>query len=377
MLDRRGGASGPSPGMAVTDRHPTASRGSPAGTGPDVLLVSLGTTLGWRIADRLFLEQLERAGASTAAVAVRFGWTGRLRRAYPVNDLVEMTAARRALRTALRRRPPRAVVFSSTTAAMLAPRLDVPHAVRLDAPARLNRPGRRNSVLHALERRALRRARIVLPWSRAAAEALPADAAGAVVLPPPIEPSGPSAEQRDPLAVAYVPDPKAKGLDLLVAAWAAAGVDARLRVFGIDPAWARLHLARMGVPEPPTVEWPGMVSADEFRSALRRARVFAAAARWEDFGQAPLEARADGALLATVPSPGPFEALRFARELEPELVAESSRPEALARAISKAFELPDDRVRDYRRRAAALLRPYGPEAVQQTVSRDVIPALVA
>ena len=78
-----------------------------------------------------------------------------------------------------------------------------------------------------------------------------------------------------------------------------------------------------------------------------------------------------------MPSPGPFEALRFARELEAELVAASSRPEALARAIRTAFELPDDRVRDYRRRAAALLRPYGPEAVQQTVSRDVLPALVA
>ena len=32
---------------------------------PDVLLVSLGTTLGWRVADEQLLAQLERAGAAT------------------------------------------------------------------------------------------------------------------------------------------------------------------------------------------------------------------------------------------------------------------------------------------------------------------------
>ena len=348
----------------------------PATTDPELLLVSLGTTLGWRVADRLFLEQVERAGARAAAVAVRFGWTGRLRRGYPVNDLVEMTAARRAVEAALRRSRPLAVVFSTTTAAMLAPRLDVPYAVRLDAPARLNRPERRNSLLHALERRALGRARLTLPWSRAAASALPRGAAPAVVVPPPVEPSGPGAQRRERLAVAYVPDPKAKGLDVLIAGWDEARVDATLRVYGIDRAWARSHLERSGVTEPPGVEWPGMVAAEEFRGALRHARVLAAGARWEDFGQASLEALADGALVATVPSGGPFEALRLARELAPELVAASIEPWALGRAIRAAFELPEERVRDYRRRAAELLRPFRPEAVQETVARQVLPALL-
>jgi hypothetical protein len=62
---------------------------------PDVLLVSLGTTLGWRVADELLLEQLQRAGASTTAVSVGRGAADRLRRGYPLNDLVEMHAARR------------------------------------------------------------------------------------------------------------------------------------------------------------------------------------------------------------------------------------------------------------------------------------------
>jgi hypothetical protein len=364
--------------------------GRRSGTDPDILLVSLGTTLGWRVADRLFLEQLDRAGASTAAVRVRFGWTGRLRRGYPANDLVEMLAARRALQAALRTHRPRAVVISTTTAAMLAPRFGVPYAVRLDAPARLNRPGARNAALRPLERRALARARLVLPWSGAAREALPAGAAPAAVVPPPVEPSArPQAapegdapatgerEARERLAVAYVPDPKAKGLDVLIAGWAAAGLDgARLGVYGVDPGWARSHLRRRGVSEPAGVEWQGMVPATDFRAALRRALVFASGARWEEFGQAPLEALADGALLATVPSEGPFEALALARELEPALVARSHAPADLAAALRAAFELPNERAREYRVRAGELLRPYRRESIQETVTREVVPALL-
>jgi hypothetical protein len=176
-----------------------------------------------------------------------------------------------------------------------------------------------------------------------------------------------------------VPDPKAKGLDVLVAGWAAARVadeGARLRIYGLEPAWGRAHLERTRVPEPPGIEWPGMVPAGEFRAALRRARVMAAGARWEDFGQAPLEALADGTLLATVPSGGAFEALRLARELEPSLVAAQVEPVELGRAIRAAFELPEGQARDYRRRAAEMLRPFRAEAVQETVRRDVLPVLL-
>ena len=44
---------------------------------------------------------------------------------------------------------------------MLADPRGLPYAVRLDAPACLNRPGPQNAGLHALERRALARARLV------------------------------------------------------------------------------------------------------------------------------------------------------------------------------------------------------------------------
>jgi glycosyltransferase involved in cell wall biosynthesis len=335
----------------------------------DVLVLSLGTTRGLRVADAAFVEQVRAAGATAEAVAVRIGALDRLRRGYPANDLVEAAAARRAVTSA----QARSVVFSAVTAAMLAPRLDVPYAVRLDSPAALNRPGLRNKALHALERRALRGARLVLPWSRAARDALPVGSARAVVLPPPVESSGPPAASRERTAVAYVPDPKAKGLSLLSAAWReAAPSEARLAVYGIDADRAHRHLDRFGPPEPEGIEWMGQAPAAEFRAALRSCTVYVHSAVWEDFGQAPLEALADGALLATVPSGGAYEALRLARELDPALVAPDLEPTSLAECIRHAFERPGD---DYARRAAALLSPYRREALEATVREAVLPAL--
>jgi glycosyl transferase family 1 len=344
---------------------------------PDILLLSLGTTLGWRVGDSLFAHQLHRAGVSVAPVSVRMGAGGRLRRAYPVTDLVEAVAARRALAAALDRHSPRAVVISTTTAAMLADTRGLPYAVRLDAPARLNRPGAHNAALHALERRALASASLVLPWSEAARAALPAGHARAVVVPAPIEPSGERPWRRDRLAVAYTPDVKAKGLDVVCGAWAAAAIpDARLEVFGVERGPALAHLSRTGTPVPSEVEFRGKAPPEQFRAALRHALVYAGGARWEDYGQAPLEALADGALVATVPSGGPFEALAFARELAPELVTGAVAAAPLATALRAAFDLPEQRVEAYRERAAQLLERFSPAAIERTVAAEVVPALL-
>jgi hypothetical protein len=152
--------------------------------------------------------------------------------------------------------------------------------------------------------------------------------------------------------------------------------DARLEVYGIEPELARSHLRRTGVPEPASLDLMGTVAADQFRARLRHARAYLAAARWEDWGQAPLEALADGALLATVPSGGPYEGLRVARRLDPSLVADEIDPDAFAPTIRAAFEMPDERARAYRHDAAELLRPYRSEAVQETVTNELLPALL-
>ena len=177
--------------------------------------------------------------------------------------------------------------------------------------------------------------------------------------------------------MAYVPDPKAKGLDIVVGGWAAAGIEgARLEIYGLDPEWARSHLRRTGVAEPASLELCGTVPAVRFRARLHSAQVFVHGARWEDWGQAPLEALADGALLATVPAGGPYEALRVARRLESGLVADAIEPGALGAAIRAAFDLPSERVTGYRDLAAELMQPYRSEAVQETVARELLPALL-
>jgi hypothetical protein len=346
-------------------------------TRPDLLFLSLGTTRGLRAADESFIDMARAAGASVEVVGVRVGATRRLQRFYPAIDLVQAVAARRAATTALARHGPRAVVISTTTAALLAPLGGRPYAVRLDSPAILNRPGRRNAVQHALERRSLAAATRVLPMSRAADAALPAGSAPSVVVPLPITQSGPPEPRDERLAVAYTPDPKAKGLDVLGSAWEMADVpDARLQVFGIEPDRGRAFLTRFGIPEPPGLEWRAMVPASEFRTALRRARVHVTSARWEDFGQAQLEALADGALLVTTPAGGPFEALAIARELDSRVVATEIGPAALATAIRAAFAMSDEEAAGYRRTAARCLEPYRPDAVHDAIARRVLPALL-
>jgi len=343
----------------------------------DVLLLSLGTTIGLRAGDQALAQGIRRAGASVEVVGVQIGATAALRRAYPVTDLVEALAARRALARALGRLAPRAVIFSTITSSLLAGRMHTPYAVRLDAPARLNRPGLRNAIQHALERRRLREATLVLPFSSLAAQALPLGSAPAVVLPQPIEPSGPAREQRERLAVAYTPDPKAKGLDIVVAAWTQAKLlGARLEVFGIEPALARRHLARHGLREPADLAWRGRVPAPEFRARLRSAQVFLTGARWEDFGFAQLEALLDGALLVCTATGGPFEALAIARQLAPQLCAPDSRPESLAQALRLAFAMPEPDLARYRQAAVERMAACRPQAIDELIAEQVLPALL-
>jgi glycosyltransferase involved in cell wall biosynthesis len=343
----------------------------------DVLLVSLGTTRGLRLSDAQLVSMLSDAGASVAAVATRIGLSNALRRGYPVNDVVEAIAARRALHAGLRAHRPRALVLSSTTAALLAGRPAIPFAVWLDSPARLNRPGRLNAPLHWLERRQLARARVLMPHSPGTIEALPAGAAPSVLVPPPVPTAPPPRSDRDAVAVGYTPDPKAKGLALLCAAWEHAAVSgARLLIAGIPPDRARAFLARRGMRLPAGVELVGMLPQPEFRDLLARARVFVSAAEWEDFGIAPLEALDRGAALVCAPAGGPFPALALARSLSSEFVAADRSAGSLARALRAAFAAPDGRLSMYRGAARAALAPYRPEASVARIATEVLPALL-
>ena len=83
-----------------------------------------------------------------------------------LTDLAWARAARAATLKGLAdmRPPPDAIVYSSTTAALLWPR---PGAIRFDAPSAGNRRGRHGLWQRPLERRRLAQAPVLLPWSEA------------------------------------------------------------------------------------------------------------------------------------------------------------------------------------------------------------------
>ena len=77
-----------------------------------------------------------------------------------------------------------------------------PGAIRFDAPAAGNRPGRHGIWQRPVERRRMRDAPLLVPWSEGGLAEAPRPHADAVVVPVPVEPSGPAggrATRRDHL----------------------------------------------------------------------------------------------------------------------------------------------------------------------------------
>ncbi len=364
-----GGGAGPDPGTAASATHggghsfeeaqrPVEMHGLAKGhedRGVHILIVSLGATAGLRSADAELADSMARAGASVALVAAA---RPRSMRTLALTDLAWALAARRAAVAGLAEHAPRAIVYSSTTSALLWPH---PGAIRFDATSAGNRPGRHGLWQRPLERHRLAQSPLLLPWSAGGLEEAPSRiGAGdpALVLPVPVEPSGPPAPVRDVAAITYAANPIKKGLDRILAAWARVRrPEERLYVAGASPA----ELARAGIAIPNagvTITGP-LVSAD-YRALLRRARVFISAPRREDHGLAQLEALADGCLLVTTPAPGPYAALPIARSLDPRLVSDD-----LGVALRSAL---DDPVSDYRARASLALAAFSRASVDRLVA---------
>jgi glycosyltransferase involved in cell wall biosynthesis len=151
----------------------------------------------------------------------------------------------------------------------------------------------------------------------------------------PVAASGPATPARDIDALAYAGDPVKRRLELILDAWTRARRDGEtLVVTGTERPNA-----------PPGVRFTGRLEPEAYRALVRRARVFVAAPRREDFGIAPLEALADGCQLVTTPSPGPYPAL-------------------------------DDPRAGYAAHATRLLAPFSHAAVDRTVAECVLPRLL-
>jgi len=322
----------------------------------DVLIVSVGATTGWRAAARELGAAFERAGARTVTVD-----TGPVRevRTFMLTDFVQAGAARRAAAQGIARYHPRVVVYCSLTAALLWP---APGAIWMDAMAAENRPGRHGVWQRALERRRLAAAPLVLTMAQDALAPLPrARWPESVVVPVAVQGSGPedAVTVRDIDVIAYAADPVKRRLDFVLETWERTRRGEETLVVTGTPG---------GEPDRPGVRFTGRVSPEEFRALLRRARVFAAASRREDFGIAQLEALADGAMLVTTPAPGAYPALRLARRLDPRLVSED-----LGGALRSAL---DDPAPGYAARAAGLMAPFSRDAVTATLTQHVLPRLL-
>ncbi|MGN6372445.1 MAG: glycosyltransferase [Solirubrobacteraceae bacterium] len=355
----------------------------------DVLIVSLGSTGGLRAVDEELLGSLRRAGASAQIATVP---PPAPVRTLMLTDLRWALAARRALQAELKRCAPRAIVYSTTTAALLWP---APGAIRFDAPAAGNRRGRHGLWQRPLERRRLLEAPLLLPQSEGALLELPRslrhriDERRTLVVPVPVEPSGElhrldgavvdprnpalrakrsgtARPARDIAAITYAANPLKKGLDRVLAAWREVHKPGeRLVVAGTTPdqlRHAKIDLSQEGV------EFAGVLAPDDYRALLRRSRVFVCAARREDHGIAQLEALADGCMLVSAPAPGPYVALPIARQLDRRLIDDD-----LAAALRTALDDPMPRYHEHALRSLAPLRRV---EVDRVVAQELLPRLL-
>ena len=248
------------------------------------------------------------------------------------------------------------MIYSTSTAALLAPR---PGAIRFDAPAAGNRPGRHGLWQRPVERRRLAAAALLVPWSEGGLAEAPSPHADAVVVPVPVEASGTS-EDRDIAAITYGAHPEKKGLDRVLAAWAAARREGE--ELSSWPAWRGRDLdrgARFAGMLSPRASTARCCAARECSSPRRGARTTGSRSsrRW------PTAARS-----SPPRRPGRMPRCPLARDLDPRLVTGD-----LATAIRAAL---DDPAPGYAERAAAALGPWRRERVDRVVADVLLPRLL-
>jgi hypothetical protein len=321
----------------------------------DVLVVCIDSTGGWMTAAEELVAGLRRVGAGTELV--RTGPVPRVR-TFALTDYTQARLARRATQDGIRRHNPQAIIYCSITAALLWPR---PGAIFLDSTAAENRPGRHGIWQRPVERRRLTQAPLLLPSSDRSLDAAPRHRATAITLPSPIqlEVDPPPLAARDIAAITYAGDPDKRRLPHILNTWEQARrPQETLVVCGLD-----------GFDPPSGVRSAGRLPRHEFRNLLKRARVYVAAPRREDYGIAPLEALTCGCQLVTTAAPGAYPALRIAQAVDPRLVGDD-----LASALRFALDQP---LEEYASRVAPRLAPFGYEAVDRQLADVILPRLLS
>lgn len=352
----------------------------------DVLVVSLGGTIGLRVADQQLVDGLRRAGLDVLLAAAQLPGDVRT---MMLTDLMQARAAAMAARAALREIEPAITIYSSTTAAMFWPR---PGVIRFDTLAQQTRPGHHGWWQRPQERRRLRQSPLLLPWDEASLSGAPADvlAAERLVVPVSIDSlkfdaggvivdraareeaervlANAGATGGRVVAVTYAADPAKKGLDRVLGAWAEARRDGELLlVTGRDEL-------PPGYGSSDGVSCAGRTSSHAFRELLGLVGVLVTAPRREDYGIAQLEAMATGARVVTTAAPGPYAALALLRAGWPEQVVDDADDRsALGVALRRAIDVPVSA--QERIRAAELIAPWRGDGVARLLQERLVPLL--
>ena len=251
-----------------------------------VLIVSLGSTVGLRSSDAELAASLGRAGAD---VRVARATAPRSVRTLALTDLVWARAARAAALEAIasdarprdrllddHRRPARARTAGRSASTRCRPTTG---------------PGRHGIWQRPRERTVLARAPLLLPTSEGA---LDRSAAAA--------PAGDRrADPRRGVRAAAARSPRATSRRRLRRQPGQEGSRPRARGVGAVRREGE-ELVLTGVPDAPAIDGvrvAGTLERSDYRALLRRARIYIAAPRREEYGIAQLEALADGAMLVS------------------------------------------------------------------------------
>ncbi len=352
--------------------------------GLNVVLVSSGTTLGQVVSDIEFEGMLTDAQVQVTRITPNFPRFAQRVDIIQLIDLVEAWTLAKTLRRYLRQNHPDAIIFATTTATLLQPKAVLRRSVlRFDALACENRTGHFSGISRRLERRAQRYVRGLMPWSSTLSPGLGRvafldRAAIVIAMPPPLYPTilDDTARQRGRV-LCYASNPRKKGLDTMVRAWAELDRPrpATLVVVGVEPARAKKFLHNRGIDVPGGVEFHGNLSQAAFHDQLRRADVYLAASRYEDFGIAQLEAVNLGAVLVTTNSGGPFEARAMLQTVDPALIADQPTASSLASSMKYALDMSAPARAECVRECRTMLDPFMRNVLVDRIKSKLRPVL--
>ena len=275
-------------------------------------------------------------------------------RTLALTDLAWSCAARAAtLAAALAARGPRAVIYSTITAALLAP---APGAIRFDALARPEPPRRHGVWQRPRERAVLAPRAAAAARQRGGADGAPPGSPRAGGRHADRRRSAPGRRWRRRSATSprspTPPTRTRRGSTACSRPGRAARRDGEELV---DRRAARRRRGSTACARSASLE------RSAYRALLRRARIYLAAPRREEYGIAQLEALADGAMLVSTETEVPYAALGPARAVDARLIG----PDLAARSGSRSMT----RGRTTQRRPAPLLEPFSPASVDRVVAR--------